>query len=79
MDDNMCHVNDTQKVEGGLTRRLKNLYGHLWMICKFGLKRYWYYEKARRSGETIDYRKIFSPDELAKLGEHFSPVPWESS
>lgn len=47
------------------------------MIRKFGVRVWWRYEQARRSGMTIDYAQIFSRDDRAILGEHFSPVPWE--
>lgn len=29
--------------------------GHVWMIRKFGLRRWWRYEKARRAGVRIPY------------------------
>lgn len=37
------------------------------MIRRFGLLRWWRYERARRSGMVIDYSLLFSPEELAVL------------
>lgn len=47
------------------------------MIRRYGLRCWWRYERMRRAGLTIDYAKVFTRDELARLGEHFFPVPWE--
>lgn len=51
--------------------------GHIWMIRRFGLRRWWRYEQARRSRMTVDFAAIFSEAELARIGEHFSPAPWD--
>jgi hypothetical protein len=49
-------------------------YGHLraivWFIRKFGVRAWWRYRCARRAGVTIDYAKVFTPDELAIMEEH---------
>jgi hypothetical protein len=52
--------------------------GHLWMIWRFGPRRWWRYERARRSRLTVDFAAIFTEAELARIGEHFSPAPWET-
>lgn len=49
----------------------------LWMVRQFGLWRTIRYERARRSGMTLDYGRAFTADELARIGEHSSPAPWE--
>jgi hypothetical protein len=49
--------------------------GHLWMIRRYGLRRWWMYDTARRAGIRIDYSQVFSPGELARLEEH-GLAPW---
>jgi hypothetical protein len=50
----------------------------LWRMARaFGLRATSRYERVRRSGTTIEYSALFTPDELAKLGERIDPVPWE--
>ena len=51
--------------------------GHLWMIRTYGIRRWRRYCRARREGLVIDYAKYFTLDELAVLGEHAVPAPWE--
>jgi hypothetical protein len=57
---------------------MRRLQGHLWLMREVGLRRWWMYVKARRDGVVIDYSRIFTPDELAILGEHATPAPWET-
>lgn len=52
--------------------------GHLWMIRKFGLRRWWRYTQARRHGVVIDYAQVFTLDELAILEERMESVPWRT-
>jgi hypothetical protein len=50
----------------------------LWMARRYGLRptlRYW---RAYRERLVIDYAAIFTADELALLGDHFT-MPWERS
>lgn len=49
----------------------------LWLLRRVGLRRYLAYCRARRAGVVIDYARVFTPEELACVGEHFSPAPWE--
>lgn len=56
---------------------IRRLRGHLWMIRKFGIGTWLRYQRARREGVTIDYRTVFTADELARLSEHFV-MPWET-
>lgn len=51
--------------------------GYLFLIRMLGVRGAWRYERDRRAGMTINYADAFSPDELAVIGEHFSPAPWE--
>lgn len=39
----------------------------MWMILTFGPIRWWRYERARKAGATLDYSRVFSPQELAEL------------
>jgi hypothetical protein len=50
-------------------RMLKEEMGHLWLIRRYGLRRWWMYNTARRAGMEIDYSQVFSLDELALLEE----------
>jgi hypothetical protein len=47
------------------------------MIRKFGWRSWRTYQRARREGWIVNYGAIFTRDELAILGEHFAPAPWE--
>jgi hypothetical protein len=60
-------------------KRLRDtkLFGYLWFIHRFGVRRLWRYERFRRTGATINYAEVFSLDELAVLREHLEQVPWE--
>jgi hypothetical protein len=44
--------------------------GTIWFIRNYGIRRFISYERFRRSGGTINYAEIFTPDELAILEEH---------
>lgn len=52
---------------------------NVWMIRRFGLRRWWLYRQARRAGVVIHYAKLLTPDELALLAEIAVPAPWEES
>jgi hypothetical protein len=39
---------------------MKKVKGHIWMIREFGLRCWWNYERARRSGVTIDYSLLLT-------------------
>lgn len=56
---------------------MKYVGGLIWMVREFGIRSTVRYERKRRRGVIIDYAEIFSPAELAILGEHFDPAPWE--
>lgn len=56
---------------------MKYVRGLIWMVRRFGIRSTVLYERKRRRGVIIDYAEIFSPAELAILGEHFDPAPWE--
>lgn len=60
---------------GPLLRRCR---GHLWFMRRYGVRKWASYERTRRSGVTIDYGEIFSPDERAVLAEHLERVPWHA-
>lgn len=49
------------------------------MIRRYGLRLYLRYERARRSGVTVDYSEVFTKDELAVIAEHTDPAPWETT
>jgi hypothetical protein len=46
------------------------------MVRRYGLRRTWRYWRGYRERLVIDYAAIFTADELALLGEHFT-MPWE--
>lgn len=49
---------------------MREIKAKIWMIRKYGIKRYLRYQKLRREGIEIDYSKIFSPNEFTLLEEH---------
>lgn len=56
---------------------IRTIKGWMFVIRLVGIRAAINYERARRHGTIIDYSKIFTPNELAKLGEHSLPAPWE--
>lgn len=71
-------MNESKRARISKGWRFLPLKGHLWMIRRYGVRRWWRYERARRSGMVIDYAQVFTPDELARIGERFWPTPWEA-
>lgn len=55
---------------------MKRCRGHLWFMCRYGVCKWARYERARRSGMTVDYSEILTADECAVLAEHTKRVPW---
>lgn len=53
--------------------------GHVWMIRRFGVVRWWRYEQARRSGVEIDYEEVFAGmdilDEIEKAEQAYKDCP----
>lgn len=56
-------------------RRFDKLRGNIWFLRNYGLRAYIRYERARRSGATIDYGRVFTAHERAVL-EELGIAPW---
>lgn len=56
---------------------MTKLRGYVWFVRRYGLVQLIRYGRDRRNGLTIDYGRIFTDDELARLEEHILVPPWK--